>query len=26
VDIPGLPAKLQQEIDRAIDMTSKEVM
>jgi len=26
VDIPGLPTELQQEIDRAVDMTSKEVM
>jgi hypothetical protein len=26
VDIPGLPPQLRAEIDRAIDMTSKEVM
>jgi hypothetical protein len=26
VDIPGLPPKLQEEIDRAVDMSSKDVM
>jgi len=26
VDIPGLPAKLQEEIDRAVDLSSKDVM
>jgi hypothetical protein len=26
VDIPGLPPQLKAEIDRAVDMTSKEVM